>query len=258
MIPYNTITAWGVSHPWVTREQVEQDMLLSKAICDIYNNEKLAKELIFRGGTALNKLILNEPYRYSEDLDFVRTSAGGIGDIMKELTNLGKATGYEVKTKIGQYPKLYWLTQAQTGLNIRIKIEINTQERTPSLPVITTRHSIKSDWCSCESKIISYRPEEIAATKIRALYQRSKGRDLFDLWLLTTEVGVDIAMVLSAFTTYRPIGYNGKKGINNLLLKLKNTGFISDIKSMLSPRIDYYSPDNAANIIINEYLTKIS
>ena len=119
MIPYNTITAWGASHPWATREQIEQDMLLSKAICDIYNNEKLANELIFRGGTALNKVILNEPYRYSEDLDFVRTSIGGIGDIMKELTCIGKETGYEVKTKIGQYPKLYWLTQSQTGHKIR-------------------------------------------------------------------------------------------------------------------------------------------
>ena len=78
MIPYNTITNWGVSHPWPTREQIEQDMLLSKAICDIYCNEKLSGELVFRGGTALNKLILREPYRYSEDLDFVRTTSGGI------------------------------------------------------------------------------------------------------------------------------------------------------------------------------------
>ena len=256
MIPYNTITAWGVSHPWVTREQIEQDMLLSKAICDIYNNEKLANELIFRGGTALNKVILSEPYRYSEDLDFVRTSTGGIGDIMKELTYIGKTTGYEVKTKIGQYPKLYWLTQAQTGHKIRIKIEINTQERTPVLPIVTTIHSIKSDWYSSESKIISYRPEEIAATKIRALYQRSKGRDLFDLWLLTTDVGVEIDLVLKAFSIYRPIGYTRQKGIDNLLLKMKNTGFISDIKNLLSPRIDYY-PDKAVEIVIDKYLNYV-
>jgi predicted nucleotidyltransferase component of viral defense system len=72
MIPYNTITAWGVSHPWPTREQIEQDMLLSKAICDIFNNDILANELVFRGGTALNKLILKEPYRYSEDLVSIR------------------------------------------------------------------------------------------------------------------------------------------------------------------------------------------
>lgn len=61
MIPYDTITAWGVSHPWPSREQVEQDMLLSKAIVDIFTNEMLAEELIFRGGTALHKMILPLP-----------------------------------------------------------------------------------------------------------------------------------------------------------------------------------------------------
>ena len=76
-------------------------MLLSKAICEIFNDDRLSGELVFRGGTALNKLILKEPYRYSEDLDFVRTSPGGIGDIMKALTELGKAGGFQVKTKIG-------------------------------------------------------------------------------------------------------------------------------------------------------------
>ena len=39
MIPYNTVTAWGVTHPWATREQIEQDMLLSRAICDVFRNE---------------------------------------------------------------------------------------------------------------------------------------------------------------------------------------------------------------------------
>ena len=47
MIPYDSITAWGVSHPWSTREQIEQDMLLSRALCDIFNNEMLAGGYIF-------------------------------------------------------------------------------------------------------------------------------------------------------------------------------------------------------------------
>jgi predicted nucleotidyltransferase component of viral defense system len=81
MIPYNTVTAWGVTHPWITREQIEQDLLLSKAIIDIFSSELLSNELVFRGGTALQKIVLPEPTRYSEDLDFVRTSSGGIGGV---------------------------------------------------------------------------------------------------------------------------------------------------------------------------------
>ena len=257
MIPYNVITAWGVSHPWPTREQIEQDLLLSKAICDIFSNEKLAGELIFRGGTALNKLILSEPYRYSEDLDFVRIHPGGIGEIMKELTELGKAAGYQVKTKIGPYPKLYWLAKAQTGLDIRIKIEINTNERSFALPLTTIKHTIKSDWYSGVADIKVFQVEEIAATKLRALYQRSKGRDLFDLWLLTTEVGVDAAVVRDAFSVYRPHGYTGKKAIENLEKKLHNAGFLSDISNLMSHKMDIYRPDKAAEIIIKDYLINI-
>ena len=126
MIPYDIINAWGVTHPWITREQIEQDLLLSRAICDIYSNRFLSGELIFRGGTALHKLALSMPYRYSEDLDFVRINAGGIGDIMKVLTEVGKQSGFSVSTKMGMYPKLYWRCVAQTGVSIKIKIEINT------------------------------------------------------------------------------------------------------------------------------------
>jgi len=79
MIPYDVITAHGVSHPWPTREQIEQDLLLDQAICEIYRDETLRGELVFRGGTALHKLFLPEPFRYSEDLDFVRTMSGGVG-----------------------------------------------------------------------------------------------------------------------------------------------------------------------------------
>ena len=257
MIPYNDITAWSVHHPWPTREQVEQDMLLSKAVCDIFNDERLSGELVFRGGTALNKLILKEPYRYSEDLDFVRTSPGGIGDIMKLLTELGNTSGYQVKTRIGQFPKVYWLTKTQTGRDLRIKIEINTYERSLVLPVINVRHAVNSGWYTTAADVSVFQSEEIAATKLQALYQRSKGRDLFDLWLLTDEVKVDTRLVREVFTAYCPPGYTGKKAIENLEGKLRDTVFRTDISNMISPKMTAFSPDSAAEIIIQKYLVDI-
>ena len=254
MIPYNAITAWGVLHPWPTREQIEQDMLLSKAICDIFNNNTLADELVFRGGTALNKLVLKEPYRYSEDLDFIRTNPGGIGMIMRELTDLGIESDYQVKTKIGQFPKVYWYTKTQTGRDLKIKIEINTYERVSALPIATVKYSIRSDWYTSEADVKVIQCEEIAATKLRALYQRSKGRDLFDLWILITEVGVDSAKVLDAFSVYRPDGYTEKKAILNLEEKIHNNGFRSDIDNLISKKITNYYPEIAAKMVINEYL----
>ena len=105
MIPANAITAWGVDHPWPTREQVEQDLLLSQAICAIAEHEYLGTELVFRGGTALHKLHLDHPYRYSEDLDYVRSSASGIGPLTRALCDLGVDLGYTVNTRVSQHPK---------------------------------------------------------------------------------------------------------------------------------------------------------
>jgi len=257
MIPYNTITAWGVTHPWTTREQIEQDLLLSKAICDIFNHKFLSNELVFRGGTALHKLILNEPYRYSEDLDFVRVNPGGIGDIMGELIDLGKAEGYHVKTRMGKFPKVFWLTKAQTGLDIKIKIEINTYERYSALPLKIIRHEIKTEWFSSKADVKTYQNEEIAATKIRALYQRSKGRDLFDLWLLINELGIDEMLVYKAFSAYRPDGYNGTKAIKNLEEKLCDSLFQTDINNLVIAKAMNYQADEAAGVVITKFLSKL-
>ena len=257
MIPYDTITAWGVSHPWPSREQIEQDLLLSKAIIDIYNNGMLAEELIFRGGTALHKLILQQPRRYSEDLDFVRSSAGGIGDIMKALTELGKQTGFTVKTKMGQFPKVYWHGKAQTGYDLRVKIEINTFERSPALPLTKIGHDIRTKWFSGTALVKMFQNEEMAATKLRALYQRSKGRDLFDLWLLTNVIGIDPGLTCQAFSTYRPEGYSAKKAIENLEKKILDAKFLTDINNMVSTDQNDYHVEEAAALIIERYLTNL-
>ena len=68
MIPREDIIAWGVDHPWPELDQIEQDLLLSQAICEISNDGFLGNELSLRGGTAFHKLFMKKPYRYSEDL----------------------------------------------------------------------------------------------------------------------------------------------------------------------------------------------
>jgi predicted nucleotidyltransferase component of viral defense system len=93
--------------------------------------------------------------------------------------------------------------------------------------------------------------------KIRALYQRSKGRDLFDLWVLTTEVGVDPSLVCDAFSSYKPNGYTGKKAILNLDEKLRDTGFRSDISNLVSKKKIFYDTDKAAETIVNVYLINL-
>jgi predicted nucleotidyltransferase component of viral defense system len=100
--------------------------------------------LVFRGGTALHKLHLPRPYRYSEDLDYVRSTASGIAELTRALTQLGKRLGYEVRTRISEHPKVLWRTRSVDGLPIRIKIEVNTHESSPARPHINLDHQVSS------------------------------------------------------------------------------------------------------------------
>jgi predicted nucleotidyltransferase component of viral defense system len=91
------LVAWGRFVPWADPRQVEQDLIISRALVDIFSNPFLREKLRFRGGTALNKLHFPAPLRYSEDIDFVRTEASGIGDVLDAIRKvlepwLGRAT----------------------------------------------------------------------------------------------------------------------------------------------------------------------
>ena len=103
MISRRDIINWSGEHPWQEQDQIEQDLLLSQAICEIASDELLAEELALRGGTALHKLFLEKPLRYSEDLDYVRTTAGGIGEVTGRLLDIGKKLGYTVSSKMGMF-----------------------------------------------------------------------------------------------------------------------------------------------------------
>lgn len=126
MISREDIIAWGVEHPWPELDQIEQDLLLSQAICEISNDPLLGNELSLRGGTALHKLFMNNPFRYSEDLDYVRSTEGGIGDITGRLLDIGKELGFQVNSKMGMYPKVFWRYTSINGIPSKIKIEITS------------------------------------------------------------------------------------------------------------------------------------
>lgn len=81
------------------------------------------------------------------------------------------------------HPKVYWRATAENGAPLGIKIEINTHERSPALSPIRHHYRVDSSWWTGSAEVLTFQPAELVATKIRALYQRSKGRDLFDLWL---------------------------------------------------------------------------
>ena len=254
MIPAGAVTAWIADHPWPTREQVEQDLLLSRAICAIADDPYLSRELVFRGGTALHKLHLAKPLRYSEVLDYVRTSATGIKELTAALTGLGESLGFTVRTRVSEHPRVLWRALAQTGVPLRIKIKVNTHERSPSLPHVLLPYAVRSPWWTAEAEIRTFQAPELVATKIRALYQRSKGRDLFDLWLALDQLELDPAAIVAA---YRPAGMTMARAIANLDAKTRDRSFRADLGPLVAVIPEGFDVDDAAHRINTDLLSHL-
>jgi len=83
-----------------------------------------------------------------------------------------------------------------------LKIEINTREHFTRYGYKELSHVVESDWFAGESKIKTFIIEELLGTKLRALYQRTKGRDLFDLWFAISNSKLEIQKVIDSFNFY--------------------------------------------------------
>ena len=72
MIPAAYIREWRNLVPWQETDMIEQDLVICRAIVEIFNDSYLAENMAFRGGTAIHKLFMNPQPRYSEDIDLVQ------------------------------------------------------------------------------------------------------------------------------------------------------------------------------------------
>jgi hypothetical protein len=175
VIPNAVITYWSRHAAWASRDQVEQDLVLSRLVCEIATHPVLGDELVFRGGTCLHKLHLPHPLRYSEDLDHVRATHGPIGPILDALRELAATTGMDAATDVGRFPKVLLRSAFESGSGrLQVKIEINTYETSPAR---CRSHTIRSarvfgGWAA---------PSVAAATLAMA------GRGRLGSWRLTTE-----------------------------------------------------------------------
>jgi predicted nucleotidyltransferase component of viral defense system len=237
------IAAWrSAGYTWRTNAMVEQDLILSRIVVDLFSDPFLRETLIFRGGTALNKLCFPRPLRYSEDVDLVQRAAGPIGPVFDAVRRaLGGWLGEKPARKQGPgVVNLVYRAMSEDvpPLQLRIKVEINTRELFRVLPVVERSLRIESRWFNGNARIPVYAIEELLGTKLRALYQRRKGRDLFDLAAALRELSPDATMIADAFQRYmaeegRRIA--GDEFRANLAAKLDHPGFAEDCAPLLKP-----------------------
>lgn len=241
MIPGQNIVEWSQTAPWAERRQVEQDLIISRALVEIFDDPFLASELRFRGGTALNKLHFPEPLRYSEDIDLVRTSAGPIGPILDRLRErlepwLGPARFEQSQVA----PKFRFRVRAEDGGEhpIRLKLEINTREVAAYDPVLMAPFAVENPWFSGATTIPTFSNEEMLATKLRALLQRDKGRDLYDLAHgLEVFDGLNHARIVEVFVQYLADGdtpISRAQAEERMLAKLARGNLLMDLRPLLS------------------------
>lgn len=260
MIPRNFITEWKGHVPWANDSHIEQDLVISRALTEIFGNSTLASQMAFRGGTALYKLYLLPPARYSEDIDLVQVTAAPIGpvlDLLRKLLDswLGKPKRSRSE---GRVTLLYsFQTETIPPVRMRLKVEINSREHFSVYGFEHRPFRVSSRWFSGEATIQTYTLDELLGTKLRALYQRCKGRDLFDIWLGLTVGKANPEKIITAFrkyTAHEGLNISQKEFLINLDQKARLREFMEDIRIILAPGFDYYS-DAALNLVRERLLS---
>ena|ERR1700733_2673994 len=262
MIPKRYITEWTDYVPWGEPRQVEQDLIITRILLELYSDPIVQKTLSFRGGTALNKIIFNPPSRYSEDIDLVQIMPGKIGTTLNLIQKilepwLGKP---KKKNFSAICSALWYKTMSEDGFPIKVKIEINTREHLNIMGLQEYPFASISSWTSGNTLITSYAVEELLGTKMRALYQRSKGRDLYDLYVaLTTLDKLDIKAIQHCFheyTNHQSQRISRKIFLTNMDLKLKSEVFLKDIMPLL-PYNRTFDPIAAYKIVKENLIEKL-
>ncbi len=256
MIPAAFITEWRARVPWLESYQVEQDLILSRLMSEIAGNELLGGELVMRGGTCLHKLHLPKPYRYSEDLDYVRRTTGPIGPYLDQLREVAEDVGLGVSGVDRARQMVHVILDAQATDphgQIRIKIETNIAETTPFKTPTTIDHAVASRWWNGDAPIPTFALDEMMSTKLRALYQRRKGRDLFDLWLVLTGGEAPPAEIVGGLEHYMQENVFTYPQLRlNLLAKLADADFRTDLASLVIDLPQGYDIDLAADTLMEQ------
>jgi len=262
MIQQAYITAWRSIAPWPDDAQVEQDLALSRAVVQIFQKPELAEQVALRGGTSLSKLFIRPACRYSEDIDLVQTQAGPAGPLIDAIRQtldpwLGKPSRARAD---GGFSMIYRFDSEIAPVRpLRLKIEVNTREHFTVLGVQTVEMKVTNPWFSGIAPINTYRLDELMGTKLRALYQRRKGRDLFDLWLCLSRKLIDPQRTVHCFLRYmthesHPI--SRAQFEQNLHDKQTDAAFMEDIAPLLNASTKY-DPFEAVQLVHDALIARL-
>ena len=249
MIPIAYLREWSARAPWPDLRQVEQDLIICRALCDLFSSEQLQGKIAFRGGTAIHKLLFAKPLRYSEDIDLVQTHAEPIGTtvdgIGRALSWLGKFNWEKAAHSLHM---VFRFTPEEGGSQLKFKVEISTREHMPLYGLKTYPFEVSSGWHQAKAQIVSFESEEIFGTKLRALLQRHKNRDLFDLNQGLLQLGLDCGRLIACFQHCLTLEGHpiSRANAEERMLKKLNQSLTEDIAPLLPAGVNFTDADAIA------------
>lgn len=262
MINRTSIAQWGKQAPWKDSAKVEQDLLICRALIDIFSDEFLKEQLAFRGGTALHKLYLHPQPRYSEDIDLVQINSGPIKPILYRLGEvLSWMPDRVTKQKRYNNTMLFRMDSEIPPVQpIRLKIEINCFEHFNVLGLVKVPFAVENSWFSGKCEITTYQLNELLGTKLRALYQRKKGRDLFDLQVALDKAEISPDKILECYNRYMEFVVGKvptyKQFVQNMELKLEDPDFLADTEGLLEGSYAF-DPQRAYEMVKEAFIDKM-
>ncbi|WP_257667216.1 nucleotidyl transferase AbiEii/AbiGii toxin family protein [Parapedobacter tibetensis] len=259
MIPIAYINEWRQQAPWQDDYQVEQDLIICRALAAIFSDQELRKKLAFRGGTALHKIYISPSARYSEDVDLVQISAEPFGPVIDRLRDCLAFLGTPLRKQKAHNNTMIFRLTSEAGQKMKLKIEVNTREHFTVFGHHSMPFKLDSAWHTQSCSITTFTIEELLSTKLRALYQRKKGRDLFDLWYALTQLDCDPKKIVEGWRVYMKEEGNKisrREFEMNLDEKLQSPQFMGDMGFLIRSGIEYDIP-NAAKLVKEKIITLI-
>jgi len=262
MIPEYAIKEWNKTIPWHRNEQIEQDLIICRALVALFSDKYLASHLAFRGGTALHKLYLQPQPRYSEDIDLVQINAEPIKETIDKIREVLSFLGEpKIKQKAHNNTLIFRFdSEIPPVIPIRLKVEINTREHFNVLGLTQHDFRVNNQWFSGNCSVTTYYLEELLGTKLRALYQRRKGRDLFDLYKALATQNLNIDNIIRCYREYISFVVDNpptqKEYLQNMELKIKDKEFLDDTNLLL--RLDdKHNPTEAWELVKSQLITRL-
>jgi len=245
-------------------QAIELVKTLKEAGVDINTIAQVNHRYDSRGGTALHKLYFDPPRRYSEDIDLVQVVAGPIGGIMDAVrARLDPWLGVPHRKQGPHVVTLTYRFESEPSpvTPLKLKVEINTREHFTVFGVRDVGFRVENPWYDGSARLRTYDLEELLGTKLRALFQRKKGRDLFDLSeAIVSFPRLDADKVVACFEHY--LKHDGRSVTRadfekNLAEKVGDNLFLKDVPPLLGPETTF-NPQAAFELVRARLLARLA